>query len=112
MSVTGYWARDMEYKLVYQDVATLLKEQCPLLHANYLKQLAGESASTLVPKESSKQLSMLPKEYLAKDIYKVSREIKKMQKLHANVLTVWYDVPTDNNSLSRKRQKLIGSKEY
>ena len=30
-------------------------------------------------------------EYLETDIYKASREIKKMQKLSSKVLTTWYD---------------------
>ena len=46
------------------------------------------------------EVEALPQKYLETDIYKVSREIKKMQKLDANVLTTWYDSVLEQNRLS------------
>ena len=48
-------------------------------------------------------------EYLETDIYKASREIKKMQKLNSNVLTTWYDIVPERNELPCK--KLVSNKE-
>ena len=53
--------------------------------------------------------NMQPQEYLETDIYKASREIKKMQKLNSNVLTTWYDIVPERNELPCK--KLVSNKE-
>ena len=41
--------------------------------------------------------------YLERDIYKMSREVKKMQKLNDGILTVWLDVVPDNLELMQGR---------
>jgi hypothetical protein len=48
----------------------------------------------------------LPQEYLKTDIYKVSREIKKMQKLNSNVLTTWYNFIQEETTLSIERKNV------
>ncbi len=90
LSVTGYWASDIINKVVYSSVPELLKSECPKLYKRY---------STLLEKDA-KKLPMIAKAptsknhsvaYLDTDIYKVSNEIKKMQKLQSNILSAWYE---------------------
>ena len=92
MTVRSYWALDIINKLVYPTVPALLKNNCPELYVNYLKLIEGEKSNPLAMKRTKKKVSLLPQEYLETDIYKASREIKKMQKLNSNVLTTWYDI--------------------
>lgn len=43
-------------------------------------------------------MTRLPQIYLDTDIYKASKEIKKMQKLSSNILSFWYDDVHPNQS--------------
>ena len=45
----------------------------------------------LLVKQIKNEVSLLPQEYFETDIYKASREIKKMQKLSSKILTLWYE---------------------
>lgn len=104
MTVRSYCASNIINKLVYPNIVALLKNECPELYANYLKLIEGEKLNPLAVKQPKKETSLLPQEYLETDIYKVSREIKKMQKLNSNVLTTWYDiVPETRNELPYKK---------
>ena len=109
MTVRSYWASDIVNKLVYPTVPALLKNECPELYANYLKLIEGEKSNPLAVKQTKNEVSLLPQEYLETDIYKASREIKKMQKLNSNVLTTWYDIVPERNELPCK--KLVSNKE-
>lgn len=91
MTVRSYWASDIVNKFVYPTVTALLKAKCPELYANYLKSVKGEKSNPLAVKQTKNEVSLLPQGYLEIDIYKASREIKKMQKLSSNILTIWYD---------------------
>lgn len=102
MTVRGYWAYDIVDKVVYPTVQALLKKECPELYANYLKLIEVEESNPLVVKQIEDEVELLPQEYLETDIYKASREIKKMQKLNSNVLTVWYDNVSEMNELPCK----------
>lgn len=51
----------------------------------------------------SEELKKNPKLYLEKDIYKMSRKVKKMQKLNDGILTAWLDVVPDNLELMQGR---------
>ncbi|MCI6782322.1 MAG: hypothetical protein MR594_01635, partial [Lachnospiraceae bacterium] len=102
MTVRSYWASDIINKLVYPNVPALLKNECPELYANYLKLIEGEKSNPLAVKQTKNEVSLLPQEYLETDIYKASREIKKMQKLNSNVLTTWYDIIPERNELPYK----------
>lgn len=93
----------------YPTVPALLKNECPELYANYLKLIEGEKSNPLAVKQTKNEVSLLPQEYLETDIYKASREIKKMQKLNSNVLTTWYDIVPERNELPCK--KLVSNKE-
>lgn len=101
MNITGYWALDMINKLVYPDVPSLLKAECPALYKNYLKLIKGDTKNPLVPSGRKKgEVTLLPQEYLSTDIYRASREIKKMQKLTSNILSSWYENPMETNALA------------
>lgn len=99
MTVRSYWASDIINKLVYPTVSALLKNECPELYANYLKLIEGEKSNPLAVKQTKNEVALLPQEYLETDIYKVSREIKKMQKLNSNVLTTWYNSVPERSKL-------------
>ena len=73
-----------------------MKNECPELYANYLKLIEGEKSNPLAVKQTKNEVALLPKEYLETDIYKASREIKKMQKLRSNVLATWYDIGSES----------------
>lgn len=103
MTVRGYWASDIINKLVYPNIPALLKQECPELYANYMKLIEGEKSNPLAVKRTKHEVSLLPQEYLETDIYKASREIKKMQKLNSNVLTTWYDIIPERNELPYKK---------
>ncbi len=100
LTVTGYYALNMNDKIVYPDVPSLLKTECPVIYGNYLKLINGEKKNPLVPVKMKGELGVLPREYLGTDIYKASRELKKMQKLTSNILSSWYENQSQTNSLS------------
>lgn len=102
MTVRSYWASNIINKFVYPNLPALLKAECPDLYANYLKLIECEKSNPLMVSQTKKEVALLPQKYLETDIYKVSREIKKMQKLRANVLTTWYDIVHEKNGLSYK----------
>ena len=89
LTVTSYWAKDIINKNVYSNIPALLEAKCPELYSNYLKVIEGKKSSPLMVKKVKKEVVLLPQKYLETDIYKASREIKKMQKLTSNILTTW-----------------------
>ena len=92
LKITGYWAADIVNKIVYPNVPALLKERCPLMYTKYKKLLKSSSRKVpMISKDAKAEISVLSQEYLETDIYRVSREIKKMQKLSSNILSVWYE---------------------
>lgn len=101
-TTTGYWAENIINKLVYPDVPTLLEAECPRLYLNYSKLLESGKSSFSAIHKGSESVSVLPQRYLETDIYKASREIKKMQKLTANILTTWCELPPERNELPCK----------
>lgn len=91
--ITGYWAQNMIEKEVYPTVAALLKEECPFMYEKYVKLLKQNSKNLpALQKSENDESALLPQSYHDTDIYKISREICKMQKLNFNILAVWYDV--------------------
>lgn len=106
MKITGYWASDIIHKKVYPTVPALLKEECPALYAKYTKLLKENSKNLpTLKKYGNKDLALMPQSYLDTDIYKVSREIKKMQKLSSNILTAWYGINNTNKRIELKSNK-------
>ncbi len=90
LSITGYWASDIINKIVYPSIPALLEKNCPVMFGEYVKLLKGNSENPLALKQQT-NITVLPQTYLDTDIYKASREIKKMQKLSSNILTSWYE---------------------
>lgn len=89
-SVTGYWAADIINKYIYPSIPALIEKNCPEIFSNYVKLLKGRNDNPLVLQQQT-DVKLLPQEYLNTDIYKASREIKKMQKLNSNILSSWYE---------------------
>lgn len=89
-TITAYWASDIVNKIVYPNVRALLHKECPELYNQYLSLVAVDDKNLLVIKENT-EVSFLPQEYLDTDIYKASREVKKMQRLSSNILVSWYE---------------------
>ena len=90
LTIVGYWASDMIDKKVFPSIPKLLENNCPSLYNNYLKRLNGKVETELVIISDSKQGKAI-RTYLGTDIYRASREIKKMQKLGSNILSEWYE---------------------
>lgn len=87
LMVTPYYASDMINKTIYATTRALLKAHEPYLLPNY-DNLVQKSESNL-PVLSSKQKGAKKIKYLDTDIYKASREIKKMQNVYKKVLSYW-----------------------
>lgn len=99
-TITPYFAMDIINKKIFPDMPTLLQNNCPDLYKNYLKQIEGNA--TFAMAIQGKAIVSAPQLYLDTDIYCASREIKKMQKLSSNILSIWIEPPT---------KKLRGKKE-
>lgn len=95
LTVTAYWASDIINKEIYHDLPALLKSNCPDLYLNYLKLLDNKSETSIALRRSDTDLVKSPKRYLDTDIYRASREIKKIQKLHSNILSTWIEPPVN-----------------
>lgn len=90
LSMVGYWASDMVNKVVYPSIPTLLENNCPEIFSKYVKFLGDNNDNLLAVKQQT-NITLLPQIYLDTDIYKASREIKKMQKISTNILSFWYE---------------------
>lgn len=91
LSITGYWASDIINKIVYPSIPKLLKKNCPAIYGEYIKLLKGNGENPLAINQQTNVVVLSPQKYLDTDIYKVSREINKMQKLSSNILSCWYE---------------------
>ena len=67
--------------------------------------IEDKKENVLMMKQESNESEELKKQklYLETDIYKMSRKVKKMQKLNDGILTVWLDVVPDNLELMQGR---------
>ena len=90
LTITGYWASDVINKIVYPSIPALLEKNCPAIFGKYVKLFKSNSENPLALKQQT-NVAKLPQIYLDTDIYKASREIKKMQKLSSNILSSWYE---------------------
>lgn len=89
-SITGYFATDIINKTVYPSVPALLKKHCPKLSAEYIRLFKGKGSNPFALKKS-KNIDSMPQIYPNTDIYRASRELKKIQKLDKNILNFWYE---------------------
>lgn len=93
-SITPYFASDVVWKVPFPDTPKLLQANRPDLYKNYLKQIEGHSSAVMALQEYKTEIISVPQPYLDTDIYRASREIKKMQKLSSNILSVWIEPTT------------------
>lgn len=98
LTITPYFAYDIFNKYVYPNIKSLLKARCPELHSEYCKLL--ESGSKVALTLGNENEEAMPKRYFSTDIYAASREIKKMQKMKLNILSVWYENPTEYKKIT------------
>lgn len=104
MKLTGYYATDIINKTVYSTIPELLKDKCPQIYENYLG-LIGQGKNTLVISSKKNEVALRKQMYLETDIYRASLDIKKMQRLQSNILSVWYEYI--EKSLKRKKHSII-----
>lgn len=90
-TLSAYYAFDIIDKFIFANIPSLLKANCPALYKNYQKRLGNAESNALIVKGQSTEIILKPTYYPSTDIYKASREIKKMQKLNNGILTVWHD---------------------
>ena len=90
-TLSGYCALDIIDKYIFANIPSLLKANCPTLYKNYTKMLGTDKSNTLIIKGQSTEIILKPTYYPGTDIYKASREIKKMQRLNNGILTVWHN---------------------
>lgn len=100
MRIIGYWASDIINKKIYPTVPALLKKECPALYARYTKLLKENSQSLCtLEKRENNDLDLFSQNYFDTDIYTLSGEVKKMQKLNYNILATWYTVNNQNKMI-------------
>lgn len=91
LKLTAYWASDIVRKKVYPNVPELLKQECPLLYQNYNKMIEGNNENLPAIYHSQSLSNKRVRFEYSTEIYKASREIRKMQRLNSQILTVWDD---------------------
>lgn len=100
-SATPYFATDIIYKRVYPDLGKLLECHCPEFYEKYELLLKSGSGDLIL--KTNTELLKAPRLYMNTDIYSASREIKKMQKLNSNILTIWPDNVGDKQQKTEPR---------
>ncbi|MCR5154664.1 MAG: hypothetical protein K6B75_07445, partial [Lachnospiraceae bacterium] len=89
-TITPYYAENIEKKYVYHSFPALIYDCCPKLYDNYIELLSSSDDEGIIIKPVDETaLTIKPILYSNTDIYKVSREIRKMQKLKQDILTTW-----------------------
>ena len=104
LKVTGYWAKNIIKKVIYPSIPALLKDRAPNLYLKYQNMLENDPTISLTIYEPKEEMTLLPQNYLETDIYKVSRELKRMQKLDSNILTIWYDPVSNEYALTSENE--------
>lgn len=104
LKVTGYWAKNIIKKVIYPSIPELLKDRAPNLYLKYQNMLENDPTISLTIYEPKEEMTLLPRNYLETDIYKVSRELKRMQKLDSNILTIWYDPVSNEYALTSENE--------
>lgn len=104
LKVTGYWAKNIIKKVIYPSIPELLKDRAPNLYLKYQNMLENDPTISLTIYEPKEEMTLLPQNYLETDIYKASRELKRMQKLDSNILTIWYDPVSNEYALTSESE--------
>lgn len=92
LTITPYWAENIINKMAYPSISALLKARCPNLYITYKKMDNNDTNKLILAKNTTTIKEVIY--YPDTDIYRASREVKKMQRLHSNILTVWTDSST------------------
>jgi hypothetical protein len=89
--ITPYFANSMTDKYVYENLPSLLKNECPLLYDNYQKTLENKANSLILfNKNEIESSTRIP--VASTDMYKISRIIKGLQHtVDNNVVRIWND---------------------
>ena len=88
-TVTFYYGENMKRKEVFSNINDLMSHHCLELYSSYLKSIEGREEFKFVTAYRGLPSGGAP--YYEIDIYYLSNEIRKMQRLSSNILTVWYD---------------------
>lgn len=92
LKITPYYAYDKGDKYVYPSVPALLKDRCLEMFKEYQKLIeSGEKNEILIREFDKNELEIKPIHDTNTDIYRISGELSKMQKLNFNILCIWYD---------------------
>ena len=88
LNVYCYWAENMSNKILYNSFEGLLVSQCPHLLNDYNNILLEntELPMQLIRKEDD---FLGFQSFASTEMYKYSNIVKKMQKLHSNILSIW-----------------------
>ena len=92
-TISAYYASDIVNKLVYPTILALLKAQCPSLFDNYRKLISNKTNKdvSILTRKRNKAIAIKSIPYYDTDIYTISRQVKKFQKLNSNILVTWPD---------------------
>ncbi len=99
-SITPYFAYSMVKKYVYNNVPSLLKENCPKMFEIYMKQIQQAKLNNeVVPYFSTNLISSKRTFISSTEMYKISRIIKGLQfTTKYNVVRIWNDSLANNAS--------------
>lgn len=104
-SIVPYFARTMVDKYVYENIPSLLKNECPELYENYRKMPDGDK-NELVKIDSNALISSKKTFVSNTEMYDISRIIKGLQyTLKYNVVRLWNDFII--NDVSEENGRLI-----
>jgi hypothetical protein len=111
MKITTYYAVDIIQKTVFPSVPKLLETKRPDLLKKYNKLVESSKATNEVSLFMEEKENEEVTEYLDTDIYKASREIKKMQRLDSNILAIWVEPEPSNPMIEKKDLKDMSGQE-
>ena len=109
--LTGYWATDTVYKIVFPSIPQLLKQKQPALYKNYQRLVSEKTNNNLALFEEEHLAENTPTPYYDTDMYKMSRQICKLQRLHSSILTVWPKESDERNSVEKSNKKKRNNSE-
>lgn len=99
-TLTAYWASDVVHKLVFPSTPALLKANHPKLYDNLVQLLNSTTEDVTLLAASSTEHEQ-PEWYLDTDIYRASRQIRKMQRLDYRILSTWFDETSQSKALPK-----------
>ena len=99
-TLTAYWASDVVHKLVFPSTPALLKANHPKLYDNLVQLLNSTTEDVTLLAASSPEHEQ-PEWYLDTDIYRASRQIRKIQRLDYRILSTWFDETSQSKALPK-----------